>query len=109
MGVVGTYEDDLVIQDHRSISSVGIRDRLHDRVFREQRLLFQDSGNVTAALTGLMLASSKMAVDETHGGVINDKPTDDSALVHSKYKFQRKGMIRSPCYRTCHPYPSLWY
>ena len=75
---IGTYEDELMVQDHRTIASIDIRNGLLG--VGQHRLVLNNSSRVGVTLSYMMLASGKMAIDEADRRVIHDEPRDDTAL-----------------------------
>jgi len=74
------HEDDLVVENHCSVPSVDKSTGIKAALFGEQGAFFQDRSNIPPPLTNLVLARRKVAVDETHRGIVDDEPTDNGTL-----------------------------
>jgi len=81
-----THEDDLVVEDHCSVSSVDKGTGIEVTLFGKQGAFFQDRSDIPSPLSNLMLTSRQVAVDKTQGRVVDDESTDDSTLVGRKIK-----------------------
>ena len=71
-----------MVQDHRTIASIDIRDGLLG--VRQHRLVLDNSSRVGVTLSHMMLASGKMAIDEADGGIVDYEPRDDTALHNTR-------------------------
>jgi len=81
-----THKDNLVIENHCSVSSVDKGTGIEVTLFGEQGAFFQDRSDIPSPLTDLMLTCRQVAIDKTHRGIINNEPTDDGALGKREFR-----------------------
>ena len=96
-----THENDLMIEDHRTIAAVHIGKRiLYDVGLWEELLILQDGSYVGITLPNVGLPCGKMTIDETDRRVVDDETRNDASLRSSQ---KRTTYMHSPR-RTLFPY-----
>ena len=100
-----------MVQDHRTIASIDIRNGLLG--VRQHRLVLDNSSRVGVTLANMMLASGKMAIYEADRRVIHDKPRDDTTLYEQSasaplfpQRLHHRIEKYTLCSHICHPSPA---
>lgn len=81
---VTIQDTDLMIHDHRTVTATSeMIGTSYETVLRREGLGFEDGRNVIIAMSGLSLASRKMAIDKAKRTVVKDEAEDQGTLQHT--------------------------